>query len=367
VNKNPLAGALVTGESKDETIFFLKHLKQWIKKPLSLMTIDFSRRILSGVKDVFPHVPIQKCVFHAIQLLIRGYKKELVRIKRERLLNHIKEWKTIRRKSLDLEKGRIKKIELDLKFSDTKHALSVYLSLQKILREPSHLTIESHLTKYFTHQEFRTWHGRQLFLTAYNKIFTEHNLSFSKKGLTYIKPMIYKAWRATIRKMRRELEDTKSMFNKAKYLILMNPINMDPFHSRALRKCLKTFPWLRIYRKTIVTFYYQFKIPPKKRRSLKFLKAILSDHSHSRLKSAVHTLIKNEEDIFRYQTFLSPTNHELPSKSIKVVKESANKTLNKLYRKQCGMRTIENLQMRISQRLSCPILVSPSLKEKLKY
>jgi len=29
------------------------------------------------------------------------------------------------------------------------------------------------------------------------------------------------------------------------------------------------------------------------------------------------------------------------------------------------MRTLENLQMRISQRLSCPVIISPSLEEKL--
>ncbi|MBD3214707.1 MAG: hypothetical protein GF311_19000 [Candidatus Lokiarchaeota archaeon] len=367
IHKNPIAGALVAGESKEETFFFLTHLKQWIKKPLSLVTIDFSTRILSGLEEVYPHVPIQKCVFHAIQLLTRGYIKELTRIKRTRLLNHIKEFTLLRRKSLDREKGKMLKIELNLDFSDTQHSLSIYNSLHKILSNTSPTIIESKLIGFFAQQDFRTWKGHELFLESYKKIFTERNFNFSRKALKYIIPKIYKAWRAAIRGLRIDLEHTKTIFNKAKYLVLMNPKNMELFHRRELRKCLKTFPWLRIYRKTLVKFYYQFKISPEKRRPLKFLTAILSENSHPRLKSAVQTLIENEENIFRYQTFLSPKTHTLPSKSIKVVKESANKTLNRLYRTQCGMRTIENLQMRISQRLSCPIIVSPSLKEKLNY
>jgi len=365
VNKKPIAGALVTGESREESVFFLNHLKRWIKKPLLLVTTDFSTRILSGVEEVFPHVPIQKCVFHAIQLLTRGYIKELTRIKHEHLLTHIKEFKILRKKSLMVEEGTIEKIEVNLKFSDTKHSLLIYNSLHKILSAPSPKNIESQLSKLFTHKDFRTWNGRKVFLKVYNKIFTERKFTFSKKALKYIIPMIYKSWRTAIRELRRELETTKALFNNAKYLLLMNPTNMEPFHRRKLRKCLKAFPWLRKYRRALVKFYYQFKVPPEKRRSLTFLSAILSNKSHRWLKSAVHTLIENEENIFRYQTFISPKTQKLPSKSIKVVNESANKILNKLYRTQCGMRTLENLQMRISQRLSCPVIISPSLEEKL--
>jgi hypothetical protein len=145
----------------------------------------------------------------------------------------------------------------------------------------------------------------------------------------------------------------------------MNADNMEPFHRRELRKCLKAFPWLRKYRKVLVKFYYQFKLPPEKKRSLKFLRSIISERSHPRLKSAVNTLIENEEDIFRYQTFIMPKTRVLPSKVIKIVNESANKHVNRLYREQCGMRTLENLRMRISHRLSCSVIVSPALKEKL--
>lgn len=328
-----------------------------------MITIDFSSRLLSGIQHVYPNAPLQKCVFHAIQLLTRGYIKELTRIKREYLLSHINEWKWLRKKSIEMEKGKIKQIPSKLRFPDTQHALNVYTSLHIILSQPSPKILESDLTTFFTSTQFTTWKGHRKFLSRYKKIFIKY--SFSKKALKYIIPKIYKAWRGAIRDLRIEIEGIKVLFNRAKYLILMNPDNMEPFHRRELRKCLKTFSWLRKYRKVLVKFYYQFKIPPEKRRPLKFLRSIISKRSHPWLKSAVNTLIENEEDIFRYQTFISPKTRILPSKAIKVVNESANKHLNRLYREQCGMRTLENLRMRISHRLSCPVIVSPGLREKL--
>ena len=365
VHKKPITGALVAGESKEESTFFLKRLKQWLNKPVDLLTIDFSTRILAGLQEIFPHVPVQKCTFHAIQLLTRGYIKELTRMKREHMLPHIKEWNQLRKKSLELEKGSITQIQLNLNFNDTKHSLSIYNSLHTILSHDTPHVIESNLSTFFTKNVFLTWKGHNSFLKAYRKIFDTHQFIFSQKALKYIIPMIFKAWRTAIRKLRQELEATKTTFNRVKYLILMNPDNMEHFHRTELRKSLKVFPWLRKYRNVLVKFYYQFKVSPDKRRSLRFLLTILSEKSHPWLKSAVHTLIKNEENIFRYQKFISSKNGRLPSKAIKVVNESINTHINKLYRVQCGMRTIENLQMRISQRLSCPIIVSPSLKEKL--
>lgn len=68
------------------------------------MTIDFSARLESGVNEVFPDVIVQKCVFHAIQLLTRGLIKEFTRVKKKYLLEHVEEWKALRTLTLLLEK-----------------------------------------------------------------------------------------------------------------------------------------------------------------------------------------------------------------------------------------------------------------------
>ncbi|GAI41380.1 unnamed protein product, partial [marine sediment metagenome] len=93
---------------------------------------------------------------------------------------------------------------------------------------------------------------------------------------------------------------------------------------------------------------------------------IVSDKSHPWLKSAVDTLIKNEEQIFRFQVIYKKFPKLKNNKAFKVVNESTMKKINKLFRVQHGMRTVENIQMRISNYLKCPIIVSSSVLEDLK-
>jgi len=90
----------------------------------------------------------------------------------------------------------------------------------------------------------------------------------TEKGLETFKSRVYRAWRAIIRFFRKELEELKSGFQDAKYLVLMNPINMDRFEKKALRKALVKFPWLRPIRRIVTKFYYQFRLSPAKRCSL---------------------------------------------------------------------------------------------------
>ena len=191
-------------------------------------------------------------------------------------------------------------------------------------------------------------------------------MKYSTKGITYIVPEIYKAFRSTIKELCKELEESKSHFNKVRYLVLMNPCNMTSFHHKKLRKYLKEFPWLRSYRQLLVKYYYQFRMPPEKRVPLTFLSHFLTETSHPWLKSAVHTSLEQEESVFRYHCIPKLFPKVKFSKSIKVVNESCNKLMNQLYYTQCGMRTLENLRMRISHRLDCPIIISPTLLEKIK-
>lgn len=330
------------------------------------MTIDFSPRLEAGVNEVFPNVQLQKCVFHAVQLLIRGLRKELTKIKKKHLLDHIKEWKILRRLTLKLEKKKPGRTHLSFQFKDVKRAKKIYMQLRKCLSHDGAKEIKHALHSFFSTPSFTSWKGKQTFLSKYEDIFTKKHLTYSKKGIKYIIPHIHIGFRAAIRELRQELEERKSHFNKIKHLILMNPVNMKPYHRSALRKYLKIFPWLRSYRKLLVKFYYQFRVAPEQRVSLSFLSRLINENSHRWLKSAVHTLIENEENVFRFQHFPEKFPKVKFSKSIKVVNESVNKLVNRLYRTQCGMRTLENIRMRVSHRLNCPILLSPALLEKLK-
>jgi hypothetical protein len=131
--------------------------------------------------------------------------------------------------------------------------------------------------------------------------------------------------------LRKSLEGKKSKFNDAKFLIIKNPINMERSERNKLRKALKTFPWLRPFRRLLVKFYYQFRVPPAKRVSLNFLLHLLSEESHPRLKSAVHTLIKDEEQVFRFQIIYQQHPRLKQCKGLKVVNETSMRKVNRLY------------------------------------
>lgn len=360
-----IAGALVSGENEEETIFFLQALKEWLSKPVTFMTIDFSARIESGVKTVFPNAIVQKCVFHAIQLLTRGLRKEFIRVKHKYLLAHIKEWQELSRLTKALEKKEKEEKTFQLLFLDTKYAWNIYKKLREILSKEEPQAIQHELISFFSTSHFIKWTGKQVFLQRYDDIFTKRKFNFSLKAMKYMEPKIYQAWRGTIRELRRELEESKSHFNKLRYLVLMNPLNMTPYHIKKLRKYLKEFPWLRPYRRIIVKFYYQFRVSSNRRTSLKFLSRLITEESHLWLKNAIHTLIDNEEQVFRFQRIHEVSPKYKLCKSMKVVNESSNKLVTQLYHTQCGMRTLQNLRMRISNRLKCPIIVSPTLLAKV--
>lgn len=330
------------------------------------MTIDFSTRLESGVNKVFPNVLVQKCVFHAIQLLTRGLLKEFTKIKKKHLLDHIEEWKILMRYTLSLEKDENTAELPSFKFNDVELGKEIYENIRRCISSNNLKRIEQALLTFFSKPLFNNWEGKSVFSSKYEDIFVKKNFKYSEKGIKYIIPKIYKSFRAAIREIRKKLEKKKSHFNKVKYLVLMNPVNIEPYQRNKLRKYLKEFPWLRSYRRLLVKFYYQFRLPPEKRDHLLFLSKLITDTSHTWLKAAVQTLIENEENVFRFQHFKEYFPKVKFSKSIKVVNESVNKLVNQLYQTQCGMRTLENIRMRVSNRLNCPIIISPALLEKTK-
>ncbi len=315
---------------------------------------------------MFPDADLQKCVFHAAQLLTRGLLKELTRLKNEHFHAHVKEWNLVRSTSFAIEKKSSLKKALALHYPDVRLSWQVYQKLRRIFQQRNPLKIKRDLEVFFSTSKFLRWRGSRSFLNHYTNAIAKRKFAFTSKGLKYIASHAYKAWRATIRQFRKRLERLRSRFNKAKYLVLTNPLNTKKYQRKKLRKYLKVFPWLKPIRSILVQFYCQFETPPEKRSSLTFLSQLVSEKSHSWLKSAVDTLIENEDHIFKFQS-VQKTHPKLKRvKSIKVVNESVNRIVNQLFRTQCGMRTLDNVQMRISQRLKCPIIVSPSLLEKIK-
>ncbi len=328
------------------------------------MTIDFSDRLEAGVKHFFNEEQILKCAFHAPQLLNRGLLKELTRLKNEKYQNEIKELAFLGRLSLEMEAKRWITTPKELKFADSKKAWHMYLKLRSIFSFSTHAEIETNLIQFLSELSLTPWKGANLLKEKCLLLIPERGLT--EKGLESFELKVYRAWRAIIRSFRKNLEELKSGFQDAKYLVLMNPINMDRFDKQALRKALVKFPWLRPIRRIMTKFYYQFQLSPAKRSPLKFLLALVTENCHSWLKSAVDTLIRYEEQIFRFQVLIEKNPALKHVKAIKVVDESTMRKINKLYQTQFGMRTVETLEMRLKHYLECPFIIVPSVLEELK-
>ena len=363
VTKKNLAGAIVKSESEDDTAFFVEKLIEWLG-PIDYVTIDFSDRLEAGVRQFFTEEQILKCAFHAPQLLNRGLLKELTRLKNEKYQHELKELAFLGRFSLEVEANDQILSPKEFKFTDSKHAWEVYLKLRSIFSSNNPSKIQADLLAYLSNLSNAHWKGADLLKKKCLSLLPARDLT--DKSLKSFKLRTYRAWRAIIRSFRKNLEDLKSGFQDAKYLVLMNPINMDKCEKRALRKALKQFPWLRSIRRIMTKFYYQFRLSPSKRSSLIFLLALVTENCHSWLKSAVNTLIKGEEQIFRFQVLIEQNPALKDFKAIKVVDEATMRKINKLYQTQFGMRTVETLEMRLKHYLECPFIIAPSVLEELK-
>jgi hypothetical protein len=328
------------------------------------VTIDFSNRLEAGVKRFFTDDQILKCAFHAPQLLNRGLLKELTRLKNEKYQNEIKELMFLKRLSLEHEEIKQKKIRYKLNFEDSKKAWQIYLELRAIFSLSTLFEIEKRLRKFLQELSLNQWKGVDLLKDQCISLFPKHGLT--EKSFELFKTRVYRTWRGIIRYFRKEMEDMKSGFKDAKYLVLMNPINMDAGEKKELRRALAKFPWLRPIRRIMTQFYYQFRVSPAKRRSLRFLSQLVSENCHTWLKSAVKTLITYEEQIFRFQVLCEQYPELENHKAIKVVDESTMRKINKLYQTQFGMRNLENLNMRLKHYLECPFIIVPSVLEEFK-
>ncbi|MHA1670926.1 MAG: hypothetical protein ACTSV5_10180 [Promethearchaeota archaeon] len=108
-------------------------------------------------------------------------------------------------------------------------------------------------------------------------------------------------------------------------------------------------------------------MPLEKRSSFNFLTQLLSEKNHTWLKSAIATLIKNQEQVFEFK-HINASNPKIKNvKSIKIINEFINKALHQLFQTQHGMRTLENIRMRFSHRLDCPIFISPETIDQFNY
>lgn len=311
------------------------------------------------MKRFFTDEQILKGTFHASQLLTKGISKELIRLKNKKYVNRIKEFSYIRQFSLNLEEANVVIKKINFQFPEPKISWGIYLKLRNIFSTHDPCKIEANLRHFLNGNIIKQWKGGEVFKERCKMFFPKRGLT--QKGITHFKRSVYRAWRGVIRRFRKDIEKQKSGFNDARFIVLKNPLNMKGYEKKRLRKSLKRFPWLRPIRQILVKYYYQFRMAPAKRAPLKFLLKLVSKECHPKLKSAINTLLKYEKQVFRFQVIQQNNPKLKDCNGIKVVNETSMRKVNRLFQTQMGMRTLDNLVMRTSHYLDCPIIVAPSV------
>lgn len=353
---------MVKKEDEIDTTFFLEALIEWLKSySINYITIDFSERLEAGAKHFFTDDQILKGTFHASQLLTKGITKELIRLKDKMYANKIKEFLYIRQFSLSLEEENVMMKNITFQYPEPKIAWEIYLKLCEIFSANDLRKVETDLRQFLNGTMINRWKGGEVFKEKCEQFFPKRGLT--QKAVAHFKRRVYRAWRGVIRGFRKEIEKQKSGFNDARFIVLKNPLTMKDYEKRTLRKSLKQFPWLRPIRQILVKYYYQFRVAPVKRAPLKFLLHLVTKETHPKLKSAITTLLKYETQIFRFQVIQQENPALRDCKGIKVVNETSMRKVNRLFQTQMGMRTLDNLVMRTSHYLDCPIIVAPSVLE----
>ena len=322
-----------------------------------MIITDLSDSLIKAAEKEFPKARVGHDYFHTSKLLNEALMKELLRYQ-WKLHDEINEFKKARRITIQAEKtSNLKKIES--KIPILKKAMKIYVILFKMFnaadlnafkKEWSRLKTKINEQKDVNMQEIIGGVEQNL----PNCGFTEKNYHrFAKKACS--------KWRMVIKDHRSPFEKKKSTYSSSKSLILMNPSKMDDFERNELREFLSQYPYLRPIRKAVRKFHYQFKAPASSWRSLNFLKKIVDKDSHSKLKSAVKTLIKRQDHIFAYRKVLSEHPELRDEKSIRSNREELNVKVNKAARNQNGFRSLGNICKKVGGILDCPIIISSDL------
>jgi len=324
-----------------------------------MAVMDFSSKLMNGTRAVFPNVLIGHDYFHSAQLLNRGTSKELSRMKTQFFSRKIRSYKSLMRTTIAAEKDPTFRLSLSSLPLFLQQAAEFYLEILQAFRSesfPEFLQMWDNLKASSIGQKWE--HGRRVLEDVCSQL---PSCGFTPKNYRKFAKLLCTTWRKYLREDRREVEAEKKEFATLRFLILMNPKNMKDYHTVELRRLLKKFPFLRRIREGIRKFHYQFKADSGSYRSLSFLKKMVTPQSHSRLKSAVNTLIEEQEGIFAYREMYKRDPSLRKKKSIRSNNEHLNAKVNKVARNQYGFRSFANTISRLEGILDCPLIVSPAL------
>lgn len=356
-----LGGVLVRGETESETKWALEEIKKILPRPPVFCVCDFSPQLEAALRAAFPEAIIGHDYFHATQHLYRGLKKEMSRLHERECRGPAREYRAATRASLDAGRGELETPpQFEQRFlRDGWKIFEALLSLGDVgtLGE-----FEEAWATCLEKIKGSRWTGRHALLPRLEALVPKRG--FTPKSLAPTVKRAHAAWRRVVRDARDPIENRATRFHKAKFLILANPLKATPEIKTLLRSALADYPWLRPLRKAVRDFHRQFATGPEHWRSLSFLQKVAGDDAHPDLRSAVNTLVAEQDQIFAYRDIWARYPALAGNKGIRSNREDVNPRLNRAARNQCGIRSTRAAIIRVAGLTGAPVIASAALLEK---
>jgi len=321
-----------------------------LKRKPKLITVDFSGSWDGPIEQVFPGSKIQRCEFHAIQLLNRAILKDLTGFGRERFASQIKELRQFSRclkKEMPVKKMRKTKWTCKPVLNSLPH----YVILRKLKRIKD--------VTGFTNSFFG-------FLRKLNEGKSQFDLFFAEeltrrlpingltaKNLKYFKKKIFQAQRKVLRVFREQIEGEKKRFSECRFLLLTRPERLSARNQEILTQFLSDYPEFQKYRDLSLDLGEIFRLTSRRQAEKRLKNLEIWEDAHLDLKAAIKTLKTHHAELLRFHEVVA-SNEELNSrKGIRCVAEYQMRAIKKLYRAKFGFRTKKNTRLYLQGVLNC--------------
>lgn len=342
------------GENEDEILKFLWLLKSKLPRDPKLLTVDFSGSWQSPIKRVFPVAKIQRCEFHALQLLNRAISKDLTWFGRERFAAPIKElmyFSRCLRKEMSVKNLRKRKWTSELVLKSLPH----YAALLRLKRIKDAAEFEAAFLAFIRTLEDKPDQFDLFFAEELARRYPSSGVA--KKNLGSIKKALFQAQRKVLRVFREHLEEEKARFSECRFLLLTRPERLSRPNQELLGEFLSDHPEFQKYRELSLQLGEAFRATSRRQAEERIEALNIWDDTHPDLKAAITTLKTHQAELFAFHEFATSPEELVQMKGIKCVAEYQMRSIKRLYREKFGFRTKKNTQTYLQGALNCETVI----------
>ena len=313
-----------------------------------LITCDFSPVILAAIKQVYGEDVIQIDLFHVMQELNRGIKKDLHTYRERQFdaerrdLRSLRNWITALQKTMTEGNTFLTSLkivgclpEVDLSHEFSINCVQFTAEVMEILKlkDPSEFfqKLEDFLGDLDVSVELLAYFYDRIVKLMPKKRFTQ-------KGMLRIKKEMLKKLKTYYLQFRKPMDEESIQFYHDFHVIFFQPENLTPKREELLESFLLAHPALKIYREMTLTLGELSRLPPEEIDGHQIDDLHESPLFSRKLNTAIKTIKKHEKNILRFVDYFTRhpelkkaqrSNMEYHNKKFKQPFESGNNLLKK--------------------------------------